>query len=205
MPSQVFDTNFWITKSVKTWRISHRTSLLLRPPPPIWNATKQRRKPSSRDPKSTLKRCNTSTSAATSSPTASNAAIELVPAPFPNSACKCATHCGTTRCPCSRPNAPSGAASPRSCCGSSKAPRTRTNWRKRTYTFGTGMARASSSIHGACSIVRRGISGRCMDFNGGILGQSTRICMPIIRGKAWISWRIVLRKLRIIRRIGGLS
>mmetsp|Transcript_7506 Transcript_7506/g.12102 ORF Transcript_7506/g.12102 Transcript_7506/m.12102 type:complete len:241 (-) Transcript_7506:567-1289(-) len=188
--SPVSGMSFGIISSVGTL-LKHQRMLL----PSLPRKKKRKQPPTSpRDQKSTPKKCNTSTSAATLSKTESNAAIAPAPAPSPNSASKCATPSVTTPSPSSPQNAPSGAVSPKNYYGSSPVLQMPMNSQKRIYTFGTAMAHANFSIVGASNIGRRGIWGRCMGFNGGILGRSIKTCMLIIKGRGWISWRIVLRK-----------
>ena len=71
------------------------------------------------------------------------------------------------------------------------------------FIFGMGMDLVNFSTLVAYNIVRRVILDQSMDFNGGILAQSTKICTLTTRVKELINWQIVLTKLLTIQKIGG--
>ena len=65
------------------------------------------------------------------------------------------------------------------------------------------MAPMNFSTHAVSNIVNKVIWGQSMDFNGGILEQSTKTCTLTTLDKELINWLIVLTKLLTTRRIGG--
>jgi dihydrofolate reductase len=83
--------------------------------------------------------------------------------------------------------------------------RTPTSWPRRTFTFGTGTARASSSTSGGWGTGRWGTSGPSTGSSGGTLARRTSTCAPTTRGRASTSSGSASTRSSTARRTAGSS